>query len=550
MRRALGRNPGTSVSRDDLGDQLRRIDDLMDDGMPGGPSVPRRSRKKDDPRLFHRIQITGELPRMTHLAWNALTAFNNPPFLFTVADRPARIKQGKQSGVPSVEDLSVDSMTYNSARSAYWHKLAGGNNGMPGIEIEQPPPPVVMHDMLADPEPPLPPLNRITRAPAFSVDGALSTAPGYHPDSRHYYAARGLEVADVPARPTREAVDAALDFLLAELLSDFPFAGPQDGICEAAHAVSCLLNPFVRDMIDGPTPMYLIEAPAAGSGKGLLAHVLMLPALGGPPVLMPDASNEEELRKRLMGTLMALPEAIVLDNIASSLDSPSLAAALTAREFTDRVLGRSEIRTIPVTCTWLATGNNPSKSGEMARRTVRIRIDAQTERPEERANFRHADLETWAREHRGDLVHAILTIVQGWIAAGKPKGTQVLGSYGSWSAVHGGILDFLGVKGFLGNRSEDRLLTVSEDAAWSMFVDQWWADHREKAVKVADLFEIAVQIDGFPLGHSPNPRGQRSALGQALSRNRNRIYGGRAIAYAGVSHNAATYRLKTSEPDF
>jgi hypothetical protein len=538
------------VSRDDLGDQLRHLDDTMGDSMPGGPSVPRRSRKKDDPRLFHRIHITGELPRMTHLAWNALTAFNNPPVLFTVADRPARIKQGKQSGHTTVEDLSIDSMTHYSARSAFWYKQAGGNQGMPGIEIEQPPPPVVMHDMLADPEPPLPPLNRITRAPAFSTTGALSTAPGYHEGSCHYYAARGLDVADVPAQPTREAIDAALDFLLVELLSDFPFAGPQDGLCEAAHAISAMLNPFVRDMIDGPTPMYLIEAPTAGSGKGLLAHVLMLPALGGPPVLMPDAQNEEELRKRLMGTLMALPEAIVLDNIASSLDSPSLAAALTAREFTDRVLGRSEIRTIPVTCTWLATGNNPSKSGEMARRTIRIRIDAQTERPEERGNFRHADLEAWTREHRGEIVHAILTIVQGWIAAGKPQGTQVLGSYGAWSAVHGGILDFLGVKGFLGNRNEDRILTVSEDAAWSMFVDAWWAEHRDKPVKVADLFDLAVAIDGFPLGSSPTPRGQRSALGQALSRNRNRIYGGRAITYAGVSHNAAAYRLVSPEPDF
>lgn len=317
MLRALGWNPGTM--KNDLGNRLRALDDAMDDGMPGGPAVPRTSRKKDDPRLFHRIQITGEVPKMARLAWNALTAYNTPPTLFTVADRPARINAGNQSGHTTVEALAVDSLAYHSARSAFWHKRTNGNQGGEGVDYEQPPPPVVMRDMLANPAPPLPPLNRITRAPSFSACGALSTEPGYHEDSRHYYADRGLTIADVPARPGRDQVDAAIDFILTELLADFPFAGPQDGACEAAHAISCMINPFVRDMIDGPTPMYLIEAPTAGSGKGLLAHVLMLPALGGPPVLMPDAQNEEELRKRLMGTLMALPEAIVLDNIASSL---------------------------------------------------------------------------------------------------------------------------------------------------------------------------------------------------------------------------------------
>lgn len=42
-----------------------------------------------------------------------------------------------------------------------------------------------------------------------------------------------------------------------------------------------MLNPFVRDLIDGPTPLHLIEAPVAGTGKGLLASIAMLPALPG-----------------------------------------------------------------------------------------------------------------------------------------------------------------------------------------------------------------------------------------------------------------------------
>src|SRR5690606_17567706 len=140
-----------------------------------------------------------------------------------------------------------------------------------------------------EPEKPLPQLKRIVAAPVFGRDGSLSTQPGYNPATGNYYADRGLELAEVPTYPSDDEVDAAKTLLLDEFLGDFPFVSAS----ERAHALSLILNPFVRDMIDGPTPMYLIEAPSAGTGKGLLAHMAMLPALGKPPVLMPPASNEE-----------------------------------------------------------------------------------------------------------------------------------------------------------------------------------------------------------------------------------------------------------------
>ena len=42
-----------------------------------------------------------------------------------------------------------------------------------------------------------------------------------------------------------------------------------------------------------------------------------------------------------------------------------------------------------------ATGNNPEFSKEMARRLLRIRLDTHLERPRQRAEFRHPDLNTW-----------------------------------------------------------------------------------------------------------------------------------------------------------
>lgn len=528
---------------DDRKDRFRILDAFYGDEEENpfdpdpGPEVPRTSSIAADPRHRHRINVNeSDLKMLTSRAWTALTFFNDPPSLFANGNTPVRIVGGKHDLPVISEDLTVDTISRESANTAYWMKLIEKGKVM----VPQFPPERVMRNMLADPEPPLPQLKRITAAPVFGPNGELETAPGYHASTGHYFAARGLDVPEVNRNPSERDIEDALDLLLNEYLCDFPFVGR----AEIAHALSLMLNPFVRDLIDGPTPLYLIESPTAGTGKGLLARMCIFPALGAEPTMMTQADNAEEERKRITGTLVGLPEAILLDNIAEGLDSHNLAAVLTTREWSDRILGRSVTRTIPVRNTWIATGNNPSKSSEIARRTIRIRLDAKTERPEERRGFRHQNIETWAREHRGELVHALLTIVQGWIAAGMPRGNHAIGSYDAWAAVHGGILQHIRVNGFLENRTEDRVITVSEDSAWTEFVEQWWSQYHGAPVGVADLFKIAQDIDTFPLGKSPTPRGQKTAFGMALTRNRNRVFDGREIEFVRTENRAAKYRLR------
>lgn len=514
----------------DLATRLHRIDEV-----PEGPEVPRNSRIAEDPRRRFPINTKwAALPHMSRMAWDAVRARNDPARLFCLGTTPVRLVGGEGDVPVDIQELTVDSLSRESARSAWWHKLLEQEG-----EVEQFPVERVMRDMLADPSPPLPPLRRVVRAPSFAADGVMSLVPGYDPASGLYYAANGLTVEHPGAEPDARAVAAAKTLLLDEFLGDFPFTGD----AERAHALSCLLNPFVRDLIDGPTPMYLIEAPSAGTGKGLLAHMLALPALGSPPLLMPPAANEDETRKRITAVLLELPEGILMDNVADGIDSPSLAAALTATVWTDRVLGRSEARSMPVRATWMATGNNPSLSREMARRVVRVRLDSGTERPEERTRFRHRQIERWGLRHRGALVGAALTLVQAWVAAGMPEGSHVLGSFDSWASVHGGILDVIGVPGFLADRTKHEAVTISDDAAWAAFTAVWWREFRDRAVLASELFPFARDIPEFPLGTAPSDRGQRTAFGRGLSRNRDRIFDGRQVQYTGQYHNAAQYRL-------
>ena len=92
--------------------------------------------------------------------------------------------------------------------------------------------------------------------------------------------------------------------LIREWLADFPFEGAAD----FAHTLALLLTPQLRGLIDGPVPMTVIEAPAAGTGKSLLAEVVaaaaaQLPvAAGGQPARpQPSGSMRSVLPRALVG---------------------------------------------------------------------------------------------------------------------------------------------------------------------------------------------------------------------------------------------------------
>ncbi len=76
----------------------------------------------------------------------------------------------------------------------------------------------------------------------------------------------------------------------------------------------------------------------------------------------------------------------------------------------------------------------------------------------------------WAREHRQVLVWGALVLIQAWIAAGRPAGRKRLGSFESWSETMGGILEVVGVPGFLENQDKLRAQSDAQRAPWRTFV--------------------------------------------------------------------------------
>ena len=274
----------------------------------------------------------------------------------------------------------------------------------------------------------------------------------------------------IAERPSAEQIAAARALICEDLLGDFPFVSPS----EHAHAVALLLLGFVRSMIDGPTPLHLIEKPTPGTGATLMVDAIATILTGAGASVMTEGRDDEEWRKRVTAKLRQIPSIVLIDNLRQKLDSSAVAAALTAPFWEDRILGASEMARLPIRCVWIATGNNPEFSNEMARRLVRIRLDAHVERPWQRDGFRHPDLMTWVRANRARLVAACLTLCQAWIAAGRPRGTATIGSYENWAQVLGGVLEVAGIEGFLGNLDEMMEASDSEGAVWRSFVSAWW----------------------------------------------------------------------------
>ncbi|MBU1752933.1 hypothetical protein KKG56_03615, partial [bacterium] len=95
------------------------------------------------------------------------------------------------------------------------------------------------------------------------------------------------------------------------LFGDFPF----DDEADLAHAVAALVLVFTRRMIDGPTPLHLIEAPAPGTGKTLLAELISLISTGRKPEAIALQPREEEVNKLLGSELARGRPIVLLDNL-------------------------------------------------------------------------------------------------------------------------------------------------------------------------------------------------------------------------------------------
>jgi len=273
-------------------------------------------------------------------------------------------------------------------------------------------------------------------APAPLVTGSkIVTKYGYDAESRWFLSARQC------AEEFQGTAKDAADWLLLEILGDFPFSDEPS----RTHALSMILLPFFRAAIDGPTPLYFVDAPQSGTGKSMLVEACLLPGVGPRLGTTSLQKSDEQFEKTLDGLLVNGAPVIWLDNLGRYLANDKLEAAITAVQVFIRRMGSDTISTVRPKCIWALTSNNGKIKEDFLRRSAYIRLNAKTENPQERTGFRHENLIQWVKMNRFKIWGAVLKIADEWIAAGSPRATiKGNASFVEWSAIMGGVLALVG----------------------------------------------------------------------------------------------------------
>lgn len=461
-----------------------------------------------------------------------------------------------------LEDLNLDALRVMASRVAQFEKTT--SNGPVAVN---PPMDVVRGLRSADSAEygDLPRVDRMVDVPVLSASGELITRPGYHASDRLYYRpAKGLESLEIPEAGSIRTVDEVLDarqLLVKDLLGDFEFADD----ASRAHALGMLLLPFVRDYIQEPTPIHAVTSSEPGVGKGLLVQAALLPGCGTVGITAGAGSDDAEWRKKITSQLLRGKPAVAFDNLHGTLESASLAAAVTTEQWDDRVLGENRDVSLPVRNVWAATAVNLSATNEHARRIVPIFLTPDPNRPppseRERDSWQQPNLLRWATKNRKQLVEAALVLIRHWLDGdawasadgsfvrlheldgGDPypqRADVTLGSYDVWAGTIGGILSTADVPGFLDPENRKRLnAEVNEERQeTSEFLAAWHRLGSEPLV-FSDVLALCEHGGALRdvLPETLGGRDLRTQLGQWLKTHKGQRFGGyQLIRHEGSGH--------------
>ena len=284
------------------------------------------------------------------------------------------------------------------------------------------------------------PLDAIARAPFLRDDGSICDTPGYDPASRTLYVP-SIEFPPIPEDPSREDALAALA-RLREPFNEFPW---KEAASESAF-ISHILAEAARLAMER-CPMYFYDAPMAGTGKSTLQEMAARIVHGTEPAMRPWVADEDEIRKSLYACLMAGDRSIWFDNVPDGIKvrSSVLEAFLTSAVWKDRKLGESVTSAIPNKTVLVASGNNMTPVSALARRSIVVRLDANTEHLRERV-FKIVNPRRHIMEHRAQLLVDALTIIRAYISLkGFVKMPVELPSFERWSHLARNPLIWLGM---------------------------------------------------------------------------------------------------------
>jgi hypothetical protein len=288
----------------------------------------------------------------------------------------------------------------------------------------------------------MPTLVAIATAPIVLADGGM-LAPG--DDKQCFDRLRGIQFeipdelrAAIPARSdcTARARKEALRFLTEEWLCDV--STTYAGKCTVvAIGLSIIERSLLPDR-----PAFFVTAGRRGGGKTTTLQMLLMGTTGIHAGSAAWSTVEEERRKSIMSYFMLGVPYILWDNIqkGTQISCPHVERSCTTAFYDDRKLGVSEAVRTAATTIHLFTGNNIGPKGDLASRSLHVRLDVDRIDPENRV-FKHPDPIEWTKAHRVEIMRAFYTILLGNPELDKPRDAPSKTRFKMWWRLVGSAIE-------------------------------------------------------------------------------------------------------------
>ena len=451
----------------------------------------------------------------------------------------------------NVLPLTADRLNLLLAKHVATHKV--GKNGLPQLASTT----AAMRNAVVqnDDWPGLPILTGIISTPTLRPDGSLIQDTGWDSATGLYYEP-SLKIDRVPDVITDEQVRTSREFVFSKVFGEFCWASPGD----FANYLALLVSPMLRPYVKTTTPFGMVTASTPGSGKTNLTDAAGL-LYGQTSQVLPGRT--EELQKKITSILAGNSSPVVVfDNLkeGTTISSEILATLVTKEAWDDRMLGASRNIEARNDRLWLASGNGLTVGGDMASRTVMVRLDPRMARPELR-QFELGQFSDWIREddNRAQLMWHLLVLVQAWVQGGKTTDTShTMRNFTRWAQIMGGLLAFHGVTGFLSN-ADDLESRDSDAEEWHTFLAKWSEIFGSSAKTTRELHASAqvewvmgTSMDRWSRAFITDENGLTPTvkqLGNILASHRDRFHGKYILRSRRNHDNATVWSVEKREDD-
>jgi hypothetical protein len=227
-------------------------------------------------------------------------------------------------------------------------------------------------------------------------------------------------------------------------------------------------------------PCFFVTAGRRGGGKTTTLTMLIVAVTGLWPAAAAWSTNEEERRKALMSYFLYGVPYILWDNITrgTQISCPHIEKSCTSAYYSDRKLGVSEMVCTAASTIHLFTGNNIGARGDMASRSLHIRLDVDRVDPENRP-FKHPDPIGWTENHRAEILAALYTILLGNPQLKAPRDAEARTRFKMWWRLVGSAVEHAAK--LAGHELDFQKLFITQE------------EDDEESASLADVLEVLVK---------------------------------------------------------